>query len=118
MARLLHFSNKKGASYIARLETYLSESNFPSTLKYLELRVFGSVARGALNPSDLDLVVLYRESEYVAAQRFRRRLRCDATNIESAIGLRVNLLVLSTGEFDECAENIGPTVALFGDHFY
>lgn len=74
--------------------------------------MFGSVAKGASFPSDLDVAIVYRVGDYFAARRLRRWMRENSDDIQTTVGLSLNILVLSQAEFVEAEGKIGPTVIL------
>lgn len=104
--------SEQGYAFISRFSAYLVDHDLAPLLQCLELRVFGSIAKGASFPSDFDVAIVYRESNYSAARRLRRWMRENSDGIQGAIGLSPNLLVLSQVEFFEAKDKIGPTVAL------
>lgn len=104
--------SEQGYAFISKFSACLADHGLAPLLQCLELRVFGSIAKGASFPSDFDVVIVYRASEYSAARKLRRWVRENSDSIQGTIGLCPNLLVLSEAEFFEAEDKIGPTVAL------
>lgn len=102
----------EGYSLVSDFSAYLADHDLAPLLQCLDLRVFGSIAKGASIPTDFDILIIYRVSEYSTARRLRRWVRENSDGIQDAIGLCPNLLVLSETEFLEAEDKIGPTVAL------
>lgn len=101
-----------GYALISDFSAYLAKHDLAPLLQCLELRVFGSIAKGASTPTDFDVAIVYRVREYSAATRLRRWVRENSDRIQDAIGMCLNLLVLSEAEFLEAEDTIGPTVLL------
>ena len=106
------FLSEQGYASISAFDAHLAENQLRPFINRLELRVFGSIARGAAHPSDFDLAIVYSEREYFAARSLRKWVRRNSDGIQSVVGVRVNILVLSKAEFDEIVGKLGPTVAL------
>jgi hypothetical protein len=104
--------SEQGRAFISRFSAYLVDHDLALLLQCLELRVFGSVAKGASSPSDFDVAIVYRTSDYSAARSLRRWLRKNSDDIQATVGLSLNILVLSQAELVEAEDKIGPTVVL------
>lgn len=104
--------SEQGYAFISDFTAYLADHDLTPLLQRLELRVFGSIVKGTSFPSDFDVAIVYRVSEYSAARRLRRWVRENSDGIQGAIGLRPNLLVLSETEYFEARDKIGLTVML------
>lgn len=104
--------SEEGLVFVSSFSAYLADQNLAPLLQCLELRIFGSIAKGTSFPSDFDVAIVYQESEYSAAKILRRWVRENSDGIKAAIGLCSNVLVLSEAEFFEAREKIGPTVVL------
>lgn len=50
---------QKASRQIERIVRAIEDGKFPARIR--ELHVFGSYARGALSPSDLDLIVIHED---------------------------------------------------------
>lgn len=104
--------SENGRALASAFSMYLAEHGSIPLLGSLELRVFGSIARGSSSPTDFDVVIVYGVREYSAARRLRAWMRQNSDRIRAALGLQLNLLVLSEGEFFEAKNKIGPTVLI------
>lgn len=104
--------SEQGYALVSDFSAYLAYHDLAPLLQYLDLRVFGSIAKGASTPADFDVAIVYRVSEYSTARKLRRWVRENSDGIQDAIGLRPNLLVLSEAELLEAEDKVGPTVVL------
>ena len=112
MAPRLPSLSKQGFVFISNFSSFLANNDLKEQLKCLELHVFGSIAKGTSSPSDFDVAIVYRVSEYSAARSLRKWMRENSNSVEGAIGLRLNVLFFSHAEFYEARKKIGPTVVL------
>ncbi|KII18037.1 nucleotidyltransferase domain-containing protein [Phaeobacter sp. S60] len=104
--------SKQGYALVSKFSACLADHDMSRLLHRLELHVFGSIARGASLPSDFDVAIVYKASDYSAAKILRTWVRENSDGIKGAIGLDANLLVLSEAEFLESRGQIGPTLSL------
>nr|WP_319949069.1 hypothetical protein [uncultured Shimia sp.] len=104
--------SEQGHAFLSRFSAFLVDDDLALQLQYLELRVFGSIAKGASFPSDFDVAIVYRVGDYPAARSLRKWMRENSDDIQAKVGLSLNILVLSHAELVEAEDKIGPTVVL------
>lgn len=80
---------------------------FDVPLKGTQVHLFGSVARGSVRPSDVDLMISYPCGEEDIASHVRKILRSASSKFEKDFGIPMNLLVLSEVEVLEAGRRIG-----------
>lgn len=105
-------SNKSTEKTISCVITCLSNIAQDHNLTGLRLLIYGSIASGAQSPSDVDLLLIYRSKSYEAAVELRKSIRAKYESIRVAVGIPVNLMVLSDREYQDWENNLAETVEI------